>query len=151
MITQLLFTKSTHWISDLICEVLREPISHVSIRVGNTVYQSNMRGVHRLPYAEFMAQQESCIKITVQNIPNIEETFDKYQNSWYDIGAFFFLGFSFLIRRYLGIPLPKSNLWQATGMFLCTEWVAEVLDREEDAMLTPYQLYQELRDYYYGS
>ena len=70
---------------------------------------------------------------------------EKYEFSLYDFGALFFLGFSFAARKYLKLPLPKSNLWQATGMFLCTEWGSEFIEGEQDSMITPYKLYQKLK------
>jgi len=62
---------------------------------------------------------------------------DSYEGSMYDYGAFLYIGLKCLLPF-----LPKINLWQTTGMFLCTEWVQEVLGREIDSMITPYKLYE---------
>jgi hypothetical protein len=69
---------------------------------------------------------------------------EKYEFSVYDLPAMLFLGLSLLVRRYLKLPLPKSNLWQSTGMFLCTEWVSVFLSQEENSMLTPWKLREKL-------
>lgn len=59
----------------------------------------------------------------------------------YDFGALFYLAL-----RVLFPWLPKKNLWQTSGMFLCTEWVTEVLEGEEDSMITPYKLFLRLKE-----
>jgi hypothetical protein len=81
--------------------------------------------------------------VEIETKSNIEEKCKKYDKSWYDMGAGFFIGLSFLARRYLKIPLPKVNLWQSSGMFICTEWATESIG-EVDSMITPYGLYLKL-------
>lgn len=143
----LLFTKSKFWFSDLICKVTGEPVSHVSIYdpIEQAVYHSSFAGVEKLPVKKFLEMQEKVIFFPI-NIEayQVQKKFAKYQRSWYDVGALLFLGLSLTLRRYLKIPLPKSNLWQATGMFLCTEWVSEVINDKEHSMITPWGMYQEL-------
>ena len=143
----LIFSKSKYWFSDLICEVTQEPVSHVSIYdpEEEQVYHSSFRGVEKLHIRKFLPMQENTLFYPIDiNPEELEKKFDKYKRSWYDVGGLLFLGFSLLVRRYLRLPLPKSNLWQATGMFLCTEWVSEVINDKEQSMITPYGMYQEL-------
>lgn len=144
----LIFSKSKYWFSDLICKITEEPVSHVSIYNPDTemVLHSSFKGVEQLPIDKFAKLQEIMIFYPLDTISpeQVEKKFDKYKRSWYDIGGLLFLGLCFSIRRYLKIPLPKQNLWQSTGMFLCTEWVTEVLEGKERSMITPYGLYQEL-------
>ena len=61
------------------------------------------------------------------------------RHALYDFGAMFYLGLRCLLPW-----LPKKNLWQCTGMDMCTEWATDILDGEPDSMITPYQLYQKL-------
>lgn len=143
----LLFTKSKFWFSDLICKVTEEPVSHVSIydSTEEVVYHSTFTGVTRVPATTFFEQQEKIIYYPADIDPEqLYKKFDRYKRSCYDIGALLFLGLCFMVRRYLRIPLPKQNLWQATGMFLCTEWVSQVLLDRELSMITPWKLYQKL-------
>ena len=53
----------------------------------------------------------------------------------YDFGALFYLA-----ARRVCPWLPKKNLWQCSGMFLCTEWVTRYLDGAEDSMKTTVDL-----------
>ncbi len=71
---------------------------------------------------------------------------ESYEFHLYDYGAFFFLGFCLLARKYLKIPLPKSNLWEHSGMFLCVGWLSEVAINKEDDMITPCKLYEKLKN-----
>jgi hypothetical protein len=143
----LLFTKSKFFFSDLICKVTKEPVSHVSIYdpIEQAVYHSSFWGVEKVPIKQFLQVQEQCIFHPVDIEPyRVQEKFSNYRRSNYDIGGLLFLGLSLLARRYLKLPLPKSNLWQATGMFMCTEWVTEVVSDKEQSLVTPWGLYQEL-------
>jgi hypothetical protein len=97
-------------------------------------------GLHvELPQTFF----RSCEVIYIIDIPydldKLWKTFADYDQKPYD-----FLGLLYLACRCIFPFLPKANLWQHTGMFLCTEWVTEVLSGTEDSTITPYQLYKRL-------
>ena len=69
----------------------------------------------------------------------------KRWNSPYDLGALLFLGIVLFLRRILGLRTwPKQNLWQSSGMYLCTEFVEEYLGEELDPLITPYKMFVEL-------
>lgn len=149
---RIVFSRSQRWFSTLICAVTKERFSHVSIDLGDgTILQSNFRGVHLSTLDNFIEAQQEVHYIKVPKVQeiqlreNIKKILDKYEHSWYDLGAMLFLGFALILRRYLHISLPKSNLWQTTGMFLCTELVTKILGKEERSMITPYRLYEELK------
>jgi hypothetical protein len=59
----------------------------------------------------------------------------------YDYTGLLYLGLRYYAKRYLGVSLPKVNLWQISGMFTCTEFVTKVLSGKEDSLITPYQLF----------
>lgn len=144
---KILFTKSNRWFSDLICSITGEPISHCAIELveEQIVIHSNFRGLHIETSKNFREKCEKIIEVPIErDTAKLNKMLDKYEHSWYDIGAMFFLALSLLLRDKIGIPLPKSNLWQATGMFLCTEWVTFYLDEKEDSMITPYKLYERI-------
>lgn len=141
----ILFTKGNHWWSDVICSVLAEPVSHVSVLRGDTVYHSDLLGVRHEPLSKFLERQEKVIYVSVGRIGNLEYKYAKYSHYQYDILSMLFIGLSFLTRRFLGIPLPKSNLWNITGMYICTEWVTSVLGKV-DSMITPWGLYKKLTE-----
>lgn len=141
--SRLLFTRGRSTWSDTICEVLQEPVSHVSVFHKGWVYHSDLLGVRREKFADFRKRQKVIIMLDIDPIQDIEAKYEQYRRSWYDVGAGLFIGLSFLARRYLRIPLPKSNLWQSSGMFICTEW-ATISTSEVDSMITPHGLYRKL-------
>lgn len=137
----ILFTKGNHWWSDTICAVLGEPVSHVSVLRDNIVYHSDLFGVRRELLDEFLERQSRVVYVPVDEIPGLEDKYCKYKHYNYDILAMLFIGVSFLLRRFLRIPLAKNNLWNISGMFICTEWVTKVLGKD-NSMITPWGLYK---------
>lgn len=146
---KILFTKSDKLLSKIIRDVLEEPISHVALQFGNFVVHSNLIGLHIEWAPNFIKHSEivhtmAPIEDNLSELLKLDNLLSKYEFSFYDFGALLFMGVSFTLRKYLKVPLPKSNLWQSTGMFLCTEWVTKYLHDKENSMITPYQLYQNL-------
>lgn len=142
---QILFTAGRSWLSRTIQHVLDEPVSHVAIQCGAAVVHSNLLGVHVTSVDKF---SKTAAVILIHNTPDqpqkILDVLSRTDRSMYDFGALLFLGLAFLARRYLHLPLPKMNLWQATGMYLCTELATEVLDGDTDSLITPYQLFKRI-------
>lgn len=141
----ILFTRGDTWWSDIICSVLDEPVSHVAVLRDNIVYHSDLLGVRKELYEEFAERQSSIISVGVGRIDNLEERYSQYRHYSYDVLAMLFIGLSFIVRRFLPVPLPKANLWEVTGMFICTEWVTKVLGKV-DSMITPWGLYKKLTE-----
>jgi hypothetical protein len=142
-----LFTKSDSPLSRLIRGVTGEPISHCALRWDELVVHSNLRGVHITHLHSFTKQSEILYEVPVIEDRNkLTDLLVNAEGSLYDVGALLFLGLTLWCRRYLHLPLPKSNLWQASGMYLCTEFVTKYIDREEDSMITPYKLYLHLQE-----
>ena len=139
-----LFTRSRKPLSRLICSVLGEPVSHVALLYSEFVIHSNASGLHIETCSTFEKTNEIVYKVRVKGTPShLFDLLAKYERSAYDVGALLWLGVSFGLRR-IGIALPKVNLWQTTGMFLCTEWATKFLCGEEDSLITPYGLYRRL-------
>jgi len=134
----ILFTKSNTIGSNLIRWVTDEPVSHVALRIGQSVYHSKFgRGITREPLEKFREKNVVVYRVTIYNA--YFSGIERYTGG-YDYLALLFLGL-----RYLLPFLPKVNLWQVTGMYLCTEYITKLINKEEDSMITPYQLYNELR------
>lgn len=143
---KLLFTKSQSWFSGLICSTTEEEVSHVSVQINDKfVVHSNIRGLHIQYLPNFLAKQEKVVSLPIEELPEVYELLKQYEHKWYDVGAILFLGLSLWLRNKFKLPLPKSNLWQATGMFLCTEFISQLLYGEEMSMLTPEQLYAKVK------
>jgi len=138
----LLFTASNMPGSWLIRNVTKEPLSHVGIQIGDAIIHSTiLKGVTVDSYNQFM-----CNKTIVWSIPlNVPK--DHLYEIPNTLGAKYdILGLLYLGLRYLIPILPKKNLWQMTGMFMCTEFVTDVINEKEDSMITPYGLYTKLKD-----
>jgi len=138
MAFSVIFTSNDDFMSNLIKWTTQEPISHVALRIGDDVIHSIASGLKKQSYASFCQEYNIFDEIQMErviiNIP-------KYSPE-YDMGAFLFLGLCLILRRYLKIPLPKSNLWQVTGMYLCSEFVSKMIFDQERSMLTPGGLYK---------
>lgn len=142
---QVVFTVGKSLLSRAIQHVLDEPVSHVAIISGDAVVHSNLLGVHVTDLARFHKHATVLFRVNVpENHQKLLSALAKADRSMYDFGALLFLALAFLARRYLHIPLPKMNLWQATGMYLCTELVTEVIDGEANSLITPYGLFKRL-------
>lgn len=147
---KIIFTRGNTPISKAIMKVTSEPVSHTGLLIeypsgDRIVIHSNLLGLQAEPYEDFIKHSTVLYSVDVDHDESkLAKTLDKYKYSKYDFGAFMFLGLSLLLRSKFGILLPKSNLWQATGMFLCTEWVSFYINDKEDSMVTPYGLYLRL-------
>jgi hypothetical protein len=145
---QVIFTKNNTFISKLIRKVTKEPVSHCGILVNDTVIHSNFLGLQIEPLLKFKKHSEIVFRVQLnaddEMLGKAEKLKTTKRRSFYDYGAITFLAISLILRNYFKVPLPKSNLWASTGMYLCTELVTKVVYSEEDAMITPYKLYKKL-------
>jgi len=136
---KVLFTSSNSPLSRLIRKITGEQVSHCALRVYDCVIHSNLLGVHMEPFESFNSSIIESVELP-DNLEKVINLLAKYDGNFYDFGALFYLGL-----RSLFPFLPKANLWQTTGMFLCTEWITEVVDGKENSMITPHQLYLKLK------
>lgn len=141
-LVKILFTTSDKLMSQLICKVTGDPISHCAIQIDEFVIHSSVHGVEILPYRKFASLNK--IVFAVQTDYPATESLYKSIAEWhghkYDVGALVYLG----CRYALPFLFPKKNLWGASGMFLCTELVQKLVELPNDDMITPYQLYLRL-------
>lgn len=151
---KILFVKGSSPLSSAICGVTGEPVSHVALEFPELgiVVHSNLLGVN-IEWSSFFRKNCSVVyelsarkSDMTSDKAKLGTMLDKYEGSWYDFGALLFMGLILCTRNYLKLPLPKSNLWQTSGMFECTEWVTEYISAEEDSMITPYKLYLKLKN-----
>ncbi|MDX1373362.1 MAG: hypothetical protein R3321_12885 [Nitrososphaeraceae archaeon] len=149
---KILGTTRQSYFSKLIRKVTKGQISHIAIEIfGLIVVQSNLRGFNIRSSAYFREHNDIIIELIPTFIVKKQEIIDrfdfitrKYEDSWYDFGAFMFQGIALTLRNIFKIPLPKSNLWQSTGMFLCYELVSKIIKKKENPMLTPDKYLEEL-------
>ena len=140
---RLLFTKGRGLIGRTVAWALESEMSHVVIEYNGLVFHSNFWGVHAMPIEQFL-QKATVIQVIETDLTwrELMTTFNKYWHSKYDFLAFAHVGVRALLKK-AGLKLPKANLWQVTGMFLCTEWVSRTLHGTEQT-LTPEQLFERL-------
>lgn len=143
---QILFTTSDKPLARLICWATGEDVSHCAIQWDNLVIHSNWKGVNIIFLEEFLVENT-----IIHSVP-IEEDYTKITNcivnsigSLYDMGALLFDAIVLFSRKALNLDWPKINLWQSSGMYLCTEFVTEYLYGKQDSLVTPGQLYERIK------
>lgn len=146
---QVLFTTSDKIVSKIIRNLTREDMSHVVIRVGNSIIQSSLWGVEIIEYSKFASSNTIIQSLDINLDPVIVlDNFTQHQYHWYDWLGLLYLGLRFICLRFFKVKLPKANLWQITGMFTCTELITEILEGEENSEITPYNLFLQLKEKY---
>lgn len=137
---RILFTKNNSIVSRLIRRVTGEPVSHCVVDCGGWIIHSNFLGVHVELIQSFEKSSEIVFECGIPyDTQRVMSALAAHEGAMYDFGGMAYLGLKCLFPF-----LPKKNLWQHTGMYLCTEWVTEILDGRPDSMITPYQLYLKL-------
>jgi len=146
---KVLFTTKDSTFSNLICDVTGSPVSHCAIEIPSLkmVIHSNIKGVHIEYYKTF--REHNKVLYELSSVHEFSETLlddimRENEFKFYDYAAFLFLGLSLLARKYLKLPLPKSNLWDTSGM-ICTEFVTSFVSSKSDPMMTPIGLYHKLK------
>lgn len=140
------FTKSNKIGSRIIRKVTGEDVSHCVLEKNGIVLHSTFTGVEIVPLRVF--KEENTILYTISGTKTdvkFAEVIDKYWGAKYDFFALLGLGIRLLWPRLM----PKRNLWQVSGMFLCTEFVTSVLGGRENSEITPYKLYLRLKEQSY--
>lgn len=136
----IIFTRNNTILSRLIRKVTGEPVSHCALDFAGWIIHSNLYGARVDLPQEFDKHNDIVYRVTVPfDLDKLVHTLVGSTGSRYDFGALLYAG----LRCVLPF-LPKQNLWQCTGMFLCTEFVTSILYNTEDSEITPYQLYQRL-------
>ncbi len=149
----ILFTTRDEWFSNNIRKMTKAPVSHCALEFPEYgfILHSNIRGIHLEWSKNFRRKNKVIYEINI--LSDRETDFDKidkllklYEFKPYDKKAISYLAIYMFLKNTCHISLPKHNLWQTTGMFLCTEWVTKYLDGKEDSMITPYKLYLRLKN-----
>ena len=92
---------------------------------------------------EFLSENEVVFDLSHEvPIDQLAGIVIKYGARFYDVLGFLYLG----LRLLFPWLLPKKNLWQVTGMFMCTEFLTEFTHGQELSLITPDQLYYKLSE-----
>lgn len=122
------FTTTDMLVSKIIRWMFNEESTHFTATLYNdqVIFQSNFFGVD---FSSFKAFSLHAKVIHEFDIPMTREqediVFDSLVESMvgnkYDFKALIYFGFRGLLKKFLGIPLPKTNKWQTKDQNLCTE------------------------------
>lgn len=144
---EVLFTTSDKSLAKLIRWATGEKSSHCALLWDNIVIHSNWKGVNVQFLNDFLKENRVIHRVEVQeNHDKITNAIVSGVGTLYDIGALLFCGIVLFCRKALGLKSwPKMNLWQSSGMYLCTEFVSEYLFGKADSLITPDQLYERIK------
>lgn len=141
---KVVFTRNKTLGSWLIRQVTKEDVSHCAIMYNDTVLHSTSKyGVHFTSRKNFLAKNQVIRSAYLKNRKSLIRVAGENAGKGYD-----YLAFLQLALRYLFPSLtPKVSLWEISGMFLCTELISETVLPDNERLLTPHQLYKELKRY----
>ena len=149
---QVIFTRSSSFLSKIIRFLSKEPVSHVAIVFDNKiVFHSNLYGTHPDWYSTFIRDNEIIFildyKYTLEQEEEIYLKIRQYDSRWYDFGGLFYFLWRGILYRLFNVPIPKDNLFGKKDQFLCTE-LAKIIDPtlENLDMITPYRVYIQLKE-----
>ena len=120
--------------------------SHVSVLINNRwVHEATGAGVKIYSYDLWKTRHTEVGRIQLKNrqYQEIADQFRQIQDKKYDYPGVFFLGIC-IIPTFIGLPLPKKNLWQSDKKFFCCE-VLGYLTGQCYGMSTPVQIFDKLR------
>lgn len=139
----ILFTVSNSFVSRAITNLTGEPCSHVAIQVGEFIIHSSLRGPEITTMEKFYATRRVVCRIKADRflLHSLLQLLARTNKQGYDYLGLLYLGIRYYLRGKLGIPLPKANLWQISGMWTCTEFVSKAILGKADSMITPWKLY----------
>lgn len=140
------FTTSDKLLAKLIRWATEEECSHCVLVWDDVVVHSNWKGVNVIHLTEFLNENRILHEIQVkEDLDALTRAIVQKDQSLYDVGALLFLGIVLFSRRILGLrKWPKKNLWQSSGMYLCTEFVTEFIDGKADSLITPHKLFERM-------
>jgi len=147
------FSKGSSLLSKAICWAFQEPVSHVSILIGkNLVFQSNLMGVSIDWLSNFLSTHTVKFEYHIKTPKDIDALIDQFAGRPYDTYGALYLLFRGVLRKYLGVPLPKRNPFHHKGWMDCVE-LYSVLGLanpgiDDLSVVTPYQLYLRLKEKY---
>lgn len=137
----ILFTTSKYPTSWLIRKVTGDDCSHVAMEKGGIVIHSDFTGLRLEPLHIFKQRNIIIHSVSSPKPVKFSKIISDYWGAKYDFKGLLYLGIRYILPKNL---LAKGNLWQTSGMFLCTELVTDILEDREDSTITPHELYRRL-------
>lgn len=157
---QIIGTYSETLGSQIIRNVLEEPISHIAFVFDDKlVFHSNIKGVNALWAGDFLKHNRVfCYKnfdLSLNDEEQLYQTLIQFDNKEYDKMAFAYFAYAALKRKFFDIPLPEKNPYNDKDKYLCTELASVLPDfvfykkenpfkNKQLSIITPYQLMKEI-------
>jgi len=119
--------------------------SHVSVLINKRwIHEATGAGVKVISYDLWKTIHTEVNRIQLSNreYQEIADQFRLIKDKNYDYPGIFFLGIC-IIPTFIGIPLPKKNLWESTNRYFCCE-VLGYLTNKYYGMSAPCQILAKL-------
>jgi hypothetical protein len=143
----LLFTRNGKIGSRVIRWVADEDVSHVAIRIADTVFEARFSGVALSTFSEFITHHDIVHTVYIDcDLDTARNRLLRHmatKRGYYDYPAFIMLGLLLIWKRLTKSSAPIArNPWQKPWMDMCTELATYMLGMPTNGTLTPGQLYQ---------
>lgn len=120
-------------------------ISHVAVLInGRWVHEATGSGVHIVSYDKWQAVHTEVARVQLQDkeYQVIADQFRLIKDKKYDYPGVLFLALA-IIPTFIGLPLPKKNLWHSKNKYFCCEVLGFLTDRDY-SMAAPVQILDSL-------
>lgn len=140
----ILFTRGNNPISTMIMGLTKESVSHVAIELDGYVIHCSLLGTKVVKSWDFRTNCTVVYCIPMERYKLSKVLAMLHKKPMYDYLGLLYLGIRYGLKRAFGWSIPKANLWQVSGMSMCTEFVTQIIDEKQDSLITPYGLYKKL-------
>jgi hypothetical protein len=140
----ILFTRGNNPVSSMIMGLTKEPVSHVAIELDGFVIHCSLLGTKVVKSIDFRMHCTVVYCVAMDRYKLSKVLAMLYKKPMYDYTGLMYLGLRYGLKRVFGWSIPKANLWQVSGMTICTEFVTQIIDEKQDSLITPYRLYKRL-------
>lgn len=124
-------------------------ISHVSLLVNERwVHEATGAGVKIYSYDKWSTvhTEVARVQLETREYQDIANQYRKIIDSNYDYAGVFFLGLC-IIPTFIGLPLPKYNLWESKNKYFCCE-VLGYMTNQYYGMCPPNMILHNMRNKY---
>lgn len=120
--------------------------SHTALLInGRWVHEATGAGVNVISYEKWsqIHQEVGRVPLAAREYQEIADQFRLIRGKKYDYMGVFFLGLC-VIPTFIGLPLPKKNLWESKNKYFCCEVLGYLTDMYY-GMSCPNQIFEKLQ------
>lgn len=104
---------------------LGEKASHLAIEIGDTVFHSELKGVNSVAAKTFWSTHhwvaQAPVSTRIDWDAELCKRLDKLVGTPYDQPAFAFFTWRAALRKFAGVPFPKTNFLDSPKTLICVE------------------------------